>query len=137
LFALMTRVLLPALMLALSACGAGLPEIPPDQPVSYAAHLEPLILKRCLGCHTAERPEAELVLEQGRGYEQMVGRSSVQAPELMIVAQGDVASSYLWMKLDHRPVKGKGMPRTLTGTERLPAPELQLIHRWIEDGALP
>jgi hypothetical protein len=119
------------------ACGSGVPEVPLGETVSYSQHVEPSIIKRCLGCHTAEEPKAELVLEPGRGYDEMVGRSSVQVPEIDLVVPNDPAASYLWMKLDHTAAKGRGMPRTLTGSKRLPDPELELIRRWIEEGASP
>jgi hypothetical protein len=125
------------LLAATAACGPSVPTVPEGQKVSYAEHLEPLIIKRCLGCHTAEEPKAKLVLEQGRGYAQLVGRASEQVPALRLVVPGDVDASYLWHKVDHTADRGKGMPRTLTGSKRLPDAELELIHRWIEDGARP
>ena len=122
---------------ALCGCGSGVPEVPPDQSVSYAQHLESLITKRCVGCHALDEPEAKLVLEHGQGYGQLVGRQSVQVPAMPLVEPGDSDASYLWHKLNHRAAKGKGMPRTLTGSKRLPDEELPLIRRWIDDGAVP
>jgi hypothetical protein len=133
----MIRSLSVVVLLAAAACGPSGPIVPDDQPVSYAEHLEPLIIDRCLGCHSDERPEENLVLEQGRGYAQLVGRASEQIPALRLVVAGDADASYLWHKVDHIAGKGKGMPRTLVGSKRLPDPELELIRRWIEDGAKP
>jgi hypothetical protein len=113
------------------------PEVPQSEPVSYAAHLEPLVIARCLGCHEVDEPEAELVLEQGRGYDQMVGRSSTQKPSMLLVTPGDPDASYLWLKLQHTAPHGKGMPRTLTGSKMLRPDELELYRRWIEGGAKP
>ncbi len=134
---MMRQLILGIAMFATVSCGGGLPEVPPGQPVSYGRHLEPLVLARCLGCHTAEKPEAELVLAQGRGYPALVGRASVQVPAMSLVVPGDSEHSYLWLKVDHRAAKGRGMPRTLTGSKRLADDELTLIRRWIEDGARP
>ncbi|MGD8439222.1 MAG: hypothetical protein PVG53_01710, partial [Holophagae bacterium] len=100
-------------------------------------HLEPLVLARCLTCHTADQPEAELVLEPGVGYEAMVHRPSTQVPRMEIVAPGDVEGSYLWHKLTHDVEVGRGMPRTVFGSVRLPDDELELYRRWIADGATP
>jgi len=120
------------------ACGGGhLPEAPAGTSVSYASHVEALVLKRCVGCHTAEEPRADLVLERGVGFERMVGPISKQAPTMRMVVPGDLEASYLWLKLDQRPIKGEGMPRTLLGAKRLPERELERFRRWIEDGALP
>ena len=113
------------------------PEVPEGQVVSYSAHLEPLVLARCLGCHTAEEPKARLVLEQGAGYENLVGRRSVQVATLFLVEPGNVEDSYLWHKLKHRAAEGKGMPRTATSVKMLRAAELELYRRWIEEGANP
>jgi hypothetical protein len=129
---------LVAVAALLEGCGGShLPPVPEGEPVAYAKHVEPLVLKRCLDCHTTEEPKANLVLEPGEGFGQMVGRRSGQAPDLDIVEAGDLERSYLWLKLDQRPRTGDGMPRTLFGGKRLPPPELERFRRWIEDGALP
>lgn len=124
-------------VILLAACGTPVPDVPAGEPVSYRRHLEPLVVAHCLGCHTAEEPKARLVLEEGAGYGQLVGRRSVQAPEMALVAPGDIDGSYLWLKLEHRAPEGKGMPRTPTGVKKLRAAELELYRRWIEDGAKP
>jgi hypothetical protein len=120
-----------------SGCGATVPEVPEDESVSYSAHLEPLVIAHCLGCHESEEPKAKLVLGPGKGYGQLVGPRSVQVPEMALVEPGDPDASYLWLKLQHRAPEGKGMPRTLTGTKKLRPAELELYRRWIEDGAKP
>lgn len=134
-------VRIPLLLLVAATTAActrvEVPVVPEGTPVSYAAHLEPLVVERCLSCHTFEEPEAQLVLEVGTGYGEMVGRRSIQVPEMLIVAPGDVEGSYLWRKLVHDVEVGRGMPRTVIGSIRLPDDELELYRRWIADGALP
>ncbi len=124
-------------MLAAACSGVEIPVVPEGEPVTYAEHLEPLIVARCLSCHTFEEPEAQLVLEVGTGYGQLVGRASTQVPEILIVAPGDVDGSYLWSKLIHDVEIGRGMPRTVVGSIKLPDEEIALYRRWIEDGARP
>jgi hypothetical protein len=124
-------------MLVLSGCGTPVPEVADGQPVSYAAHLEPLVVAHCLGCHGSEEAKAKLVLDPGLGYERLVGPRSVQDPEMALVEPGDSERSYLWLKLQHVTEKGKGMPRTVTGVKKLRPAELELYRRWIEGGALP
>jgi len=124
-------------LLALGCSGVEVPVVPDGVPVTYSEHLEPLIVARCLSCHTTEEPEARLVLEIGAGYDGMVGRPSTQVPELLMVAPGDVENSYLWRKLIHDVEIGKGMPRTVVGSIKLPEEEIDLYRRWIEDGARP
>ena len=118
-------------------CGDTIPDVPENEPVSYSAHLEPLVIAHCLGCHEAKEPKAKLVLEEGMGYGQLVGRRSVQQPEMALVDPGHPERSYLWLKLQHTAADGKGMPRTLTGSKMLPPSELELYRRWIVGGALP
>lgn len=132
----MPRAVLAAAIL-LSACSSPHRLPPEGQPVGYRAHLEPVVLDRCLSCHTFEEPKAELVLEAGTGYGELVGPRSVQVPESLLVVPGDPESSYLWLKLDDRAAVGDGMPRTLFGYKRLPEKEMELFRRWIADGALP
>ena len=121
-----------------TACsGVEVPVVPDGVPVTYAEHLEPLVISRCLSCHTTEEPEAKLVFEAGIGYGEMVGRSSTQVPELLIVAPGNLEASYLWRKLTHDVEVGRGMPRTVVGSIKLPDDEIELYRRWIEGGALP
>jgi len=124
-------------MLTLGCSGVEVPVVPDGVSVTYAEHLEPLVIARCLACHTIEEPEAQLVLEAGTGFGEMVGRTSTQVPGLLIVAPGDVEASYLWRKLMHDVEIGRGMPRTVVGSIKLPDDEIELYRRWIADGALP
>jgi len=133
----MRGLLLVVAAVSLFGCGAEVPVVPDGIPVTYSAHLEPLVIAHCLGCHESEGPKAKLVLAQGEGYGQLVDRRSVQMPELALVEPGYPDASYLWLKLQHRAPEGKGMPRTLTGNKKLRPAELELYRRWIEDGALP
>ena len=124
-------------LLSLGCSGVEVPVVPAGVPVTYAEHIEALVVARCLSCHTTEEPEAQLVLEVGVGYGEMVGRASTQMPELLMVAPGDPEASYLWNKLTHDVEIGKGMPRTVVGSIKLPDDEIELYRRWIEDGAQP
>jgi len=124
-------------LLAVAACGTPVPDVPAGETVSYERHLEPLVLAHCLGCHEADDPQAKLVLEEGQGYAQLVGRRSVQVQSMVLVEPGDSEASYLWLKLEHRAAEGKGMPRTPTGVKKLREAELELYRRWIEEGAKP
>jgi hypothetical protein len=133
----MRGLLLVVAAVSLFGCGAKVPNVPEGVPVSYSAHLEPLVIAHCLGCHESEEPKAKLVLGPGEGYGQLVGRRSVQMPKMALVEPGDPDASYLWLKLQHRAPEGRGMPRTLTGTKKLRPAELELYRRWIEDGAKP
>ncbi len=125
------------ILVAVAGCGSPVPEVPREAPVSYAAHLEPLVIAHCLSCHESEEAKGKLVLDPGIGYERLVGSRSIQDPEMALVEPGDPERSYLWLKLQHVTKEGKGMPRTLTGSKKLRPAELELYRRWIEGGALP
>jgi len=123
--------------LVFTGCGTPVPEVVTGEPVSYATHLEALVVAHCLNCHDSEEAKAKLVLDPGVGYERLVGPRSVQDPTMALVEPGDPERSYLWLKLQHATEKGKGMPRTLTGAKKLRESELELYRRWIEGGAKP
>jgi hypothetical protein len=120
----------------LLACG-GLAGGDTSSEPSYAADIEPIFAKRCGDCHSAGEAKAHLILDPGRGYEDLVGKAAFQVPGMQLVKPGDPANSYLWKKLDHSAREGKGMPRTLFGSKKLPNNELELIRAWIETGARP
>lgn len=121
---------------ALLACGSRISGNTNSAP-SYAADIEPIFAKRCGDCHSVKEAKAHLILDPGRGYEDLVGQAAFQVPGMQLVKPGDPESSYLWKKLDHTAREGKGMPRTLFGSKKLPDDELQLIRTWIETGARP
>ena len=114
-------------LLALGCTGVEIPVVPEGVAVTYAEHIEPLVIARCLSCHTTEEPEAQLVLEIGTGYGEMVGRPSTQVPRLLMVAPGDVENSYLWRKLTHDVEIGRGMPRSVVGSIKLPDEETRTL----------
>ena len=55
----------------------------------------------------------------------------------MLAKAGDPAGSYLWLKVTHTATQGKGMPRTLFGSKKLPQADLDLIQNWLIQGANP
>ena len=110
---------------------------PPLGSMSYSNDVEDLVVKRCGDCHSPKEPKANLVLVKGEGFGNLVEKPSVQVPEARLVVPGDLEASYLWKKLMGETEIGKGMPRTMFGSKRLPQKELDLFRRWIEDGAKP
>lgn len=61
------------------------------------------------GCHAASGIKADLSLESGASYANLVGKMSIQVT-LDIVEPGDTEKSYLWLKLQgtHASVGGSG-----------------------------
>lgn len=107
-----------------------------SEPLSYTKDVEPVFVAACGDCHGAKRPKKGLVLtEQGR--EHMLGVPSKMEPGRVLLVAGDPEGSYLWAKLAHQHKEGQGMPRTIFSAKKLPAEQLDLIRRWIEEGANP
>ena len=108
-----------------------------EGPLSYARDVEPLIVSECGDCHGGDNPKKGLDLSKGVGYRNIVGVKSQEVPTMDIVKAGDAAGSYLWLKVTHTATEGKGMPRTLFSSKKLPQDKLDLIQKWIADGAQP
>jgi hypothetical protein len=106
-------------------------------PLSYAKDVEPFIVKACGECHGGDSPKKGLDLSQGKGFERLVGVKSQEVPEMLLAKAGDPAGSYLWLKVTHTATQGKGMPRTLFGSKKLPQADLEVIQNWIIQGANP
>jgi Planctomycete cytochrome C len=106
-------------------------------PLSYAKDVEPIIVKACSECHGGDSPKKGLDLSQGKGFERLVGVKSQEVPEMVLAKAGDPAGSYLWLKVTHTATQGKGMPRTLFGSKKLPQADLDVIQNWIIQGANP
>ena len=90
----------------------------------------------CVGCHTDQgrTPAANLVLTEGRAYQQLVGRASTGKPGATLVIPGDADNSYLVKKLEGASdIVGLRMPRN--NGPFLTEGQMLVIRRWIADGA--
>jgi hypothetical protein len=106
--------------------------------VSYSAQIQPIFDSYCIRCHVyggfADQSGIPLKLVEGVSYGLLVDRPSAQLPTILLVAPGDSAASLLYLKLSSdAPPVGMRMPWDCG-----PAPtpdELELIRRWIDEGA--
>ena len=90
----------------------------------------------CIQCHTdnGRVQTGNLVLLEGRSYNQLVGRASSLKPGAVLVVPNDPDGSYLIQKLEGRSdIIGQRMPRT--GGPFLTDGQIRIIRRWIELGA--
>lgn len=90
----------------------------------------------CVGCHTDQgrTPASNLVLTEGRSYQQLVGRASIGKPGATLVIPGDPGNSYLVQKLERAPgIVGERMPRN--SGPFLTEGQMLVIRRWIAEGA--
>ena len=72
-----------------------------------------------------------LVLTTGRGY-QVVGKPSLEMPQLALVTPLDPANSYLYRKITGSGITGDRMPQ---GGPYLNDAQIKLIRDWIRRGA--
>ena len=90
----------------------------------------------CIQCHTDQgrTPTGNLVLLEGRSYQNIVGRPSTGKPGETIVIPGDPDNSYIVKKLEGASdIAGVRMPRG-NGPFLTPG-QMVVIRRWIEQGA--
>ncbi len=106
-------------------------------PLSYAKDVEPIFVKECAHCHGGDNPKKGLDLSAGKGYADLTQHKSQESPLMPLVKAGDPAGSYLWLKVSHTALEGRGMPRTLFGSKKLPQTELDTVRDWIIQGANP
>lgn len=107
-----------------------------DAPVSFSAHVQPIFTASCLGggCHAGAAPKADLNLNEGQSYGELVNVSAFQCGERLLVSPGAVADSYLINKLTGVDMcSGTQMPKN---DPALGANQIGLISDWICQGAL-
>ena len=104
--------------------------------VSFANDVQMVFDFNCVSCHQTGAANADLNLEFGLAYEELVEVESVQS-DLLLVAPGDPHGSYLMHKLwgTQADVSGSGgiMPLGLGG---LPEREIDAVATWILECAL-
>ena len=90
----------------------------------------------CIQCHTdaGRTPSGNLVLLEGRSYQQLVGRGSTGKPGATLVIPGDAENSYIIHKLEgNADIVGQRMPRG--NGPFLTEGQILVIRQWIKDGA--
>ncbi len=102
----------------------------------YAALVEPILAANC-SCHRAGSP-AGLSLACGEGYDDLVEVASSEAAPLARVIPGNLAQSYLWLKLTNQHLGAGGSGARMPLNELpLSRDDLATIRAWIEAGAPP
>jgi chitodextrinase len=109
-------------------------ERPVPLKVSFAVNVQAVFTASCAlsPCHAGAQPSGALRLQEGAAYADLVNKPSVGVPAFDRVEPGSRNSSYLYKKItDSSDIVGDPMP--LTGS--LPPETLDLIGRWIDEGA--
>ena len=101
-------------------------------PVSFDTDIQPILDSGCVGCH-GDGGNAGLDLRAGVSYANLVGTVSQNyAPALRVVA-GDPEASVLQEKVADTGTFGGLMPPR----GQLASEDVELIRRWIAEGANP
>lgn len=89
------------------------------QPIDFSRDVAPVLVRRCLECHSGESPEGSLTLTDFAGLERG-GDSGVA------IEAGDSRGSLLWQRIDADEMPPK---------HPVPAAEKKIIADWIDAGA--
>ncbi len=92
--------------------------------VNFTDHVLPLLREKCLGCHNADKARGSL---DASNYVKLMEGGSSGA----VVKPGDPDDSRLYLLAAH-----KAEPKMPPKADPLPAEQLALLKRWIEQGAL-
>lgn len=85
-----------------------------------------------IGCHDTLGQQSQMVLVAGRAYENTVGVNSVEMPQLLRIAPGDPANSYLYRKITGSGITGDRMPQSRPPLDEA---KIRLVRDWIRRGA--
>lgn len=106
-------------------------------PVSFTEHVAPIFQTHCVVCHaegrTADRLGISMRLKRDEAYDSIVNQPSSQSASFVRVLPGSPEQSLLYLKisLDQPPI-GNRMP---LACDKLPDGEIELVRRWIAEGA--
>ncbi|HAC90610.1 MAG TPA: hypothetical protein DCF63_08235 [Planctomycetaceae bacterium] len=95
---------------------------PPEQ--FFEAKIRPLLIERCISCHSDKDPDGGLSLESKEGW-----------AEREVISPGEPKQSLLIAAVRHQDSSLR-MPPEDSGIERLSENEIQLLEHWIREGAV-
>ncbi len=107
--------------------------VPVKDDPSFSADIQPIFTANCAlgGCHGGGAGQAGLLLSSGLAYANIVNVASTEDPAKKRVLPGDVANSYLVLKIEGNQTSGTRMPPA----GPLAASVIQNIKNWISKGA--
>ena len=85
-----------------------------------------------IGCHDRIGQQSQQILVAGEAYANIVNHPSVEMPNLMRIAPGDPANSYMYRKITGSGITGDRMPQALPP---LTDAQIKLVRDWIRRGA--
>ncbi|MDA1179915.1 MAG: PSD1 and planctomycete cytochrome C domain-containing protein [Planctomycetota bacterium] len=109
---------IPLLFVAATALAAE----PPEQ--FFEAKIRPLLIDRCITCHSGNEPDGGLSLESKEGW-----------ADREVITPGDPEHSLLITAVRYQDASLQ-MPPADSDVDRLSENEIQLLERWIREGAV-
>lgn len=95
-----------------------------DDKVTFDDHVKPILAQRCAACHNASKKSGDLDVTNFTSL--MIGGGSGA-----VIEPGDAGSSYLYALVTH-----EDSPEMPPDSEKIPAPEIEALQKWIDGGAL-
>jgi len=95
-----------------------------DEKVTFDDHVKPLFAQRCAACHNPNKKSGDLDVTNFTALMTGGGSGAVIEP-------GDATSSYLYALVTH-----EDSPEMPPDSDKIPAPEIELLQKWIDGGAL-
>lgn len=95
-----------------------------SEKITFDDHVKPIFMQRCSSCHNGQKREGDVDLTNYTNMMQGGGSGAVIEPQ-------DASASYLYNLITH-----EDSPEMPPSGTKIPEPEIQLIAKWINLGAL-
>lgn len=119
--------LLGALLIGLFFFGCGKKD---QQPVSFREQIQPILQTRCVRCHGEENAAGKIMLTS---YEAVMNSRTVKGKKPLVVSE-NLSESWLYV-LSGTEQPHFRMPPDTSHITPLPKDEVQVLGRWIMQGA--
>lgn len=104
--------------------------------VSFATDVMGVFNASCNNCHTAGGPPAQLNLDPGVAYANIVNVPATELGSMDRIEPGDPDDSYLINKLQNTHVSVGGSGSVMPPSGALPQAQINLMRTWVSEGAL-
>jgi hypothetical protein len=100
------------------------------QPVSFREQIQPILNDRCVRCHGTEKPLGKIVLTS---YENLMSSRTVPGKKPLVIP-GKASESWLYILCATNQPHFR-MPPDTSSVTPLPKKELEVLAKWIMQGA--
>lgn len=100
------------------------------QNVSFKQDVHPLLRQNCYDCHSNSSRQGDLNLE---GFDNLIAENKKRTKAPLIIP-GQSGQSYLYITLVTKNSSLR-MPPAYLGRDKLPDSEINIIKKWIDEGA--